>query len=113
MRFCFPLALACRNRTGKPARLTKAGVEISKHLGPVSVNGEFGYRVMHAGPNGWLVGVVAGHEKTIGHKKPKILEFDVEFYASGDVTGQVLLEGRGLAIECVPSLPPKARMDMA
>src|SRR5438105_1401253 len=65
-------------------------VEISKRLGPVTVNGEFGYRVMHAGPNGWLVGVVAGHEKTIGHKKPKILEFDVEFYASGDVTGQVL-----------------------
>ena len=64
-------------------------VEISKHLGPVSVNGEFGYKVVHAGPNGWLVGVVAGHEKTIGHKKPKLLEFDFEFYASGDVTGQV------------------------
>jgi len=64
-------------------------VQISKRLGPVSVNGEFGYRVMHAGPNGWLVGVVAGHEKTIGHKKPKILEFDFEFYASGDVNGQV------------------------
>ena len=65
-------------------------IQISKRLGPVSVDGEFGYRVMHAGPNGWLVGVVAGHEKTIGHKKPKILEFDVEFYASGDLTGQVL-----------------------
>ena len=70
-------------------------VQISKRLGPVSVDGEFGYRIVHGGPNGWLVGVVAGHEKTIGHKKPKILEFDFEFYASGDVDGQVSHETIG------------------
>jgi len=70
-------------------------VEISKRVGPIGVNGEFGYRIVRGGPNGWLVGVVAGHEKTIGHKHPKLLEFDAEFYASGDVTGQVLQETIG------------------
>jgi hypothetical protein len=79
---------------GEGASLTLP-VQITKRLGPVSVDGEFGYTLVHGGPNGWLVGVVAGHEKTIGHKHPKLLEFDVEFYASGDVDGQLSQETIG------------------
>ena len=70
-------------------------VQISQRVGPISVNGEVGYTFTRGEPNGWLVGVVAGHEKTIGHKRPKILEFDFEFYAAGDVNGQVSRETIG------------------
>ena len=70
-------------------------IQIAKRLGPVIVNGELGYVLVHGGPNGWLAGIVAGHEKTIGHTKPKILEFDAEFYAAGDVNGQISRETIG------------------
>ena len=70
-------------------------VQLSKRLGPISVNAELGYTLVHGAPNGWLVGVVAGHEKTIGHRKPKLLEFDFEFYGSGDVDGSVSRETIG------------------
>jgi hypothetical protein len=38
---------------------------------------------------------VAGHEKTIGHKKTRTVEFDAEFYAAGAVDGPVCQETVG------------------
>ena len=51
--------------------------EFSKKLGPVDVDYEIGYEAVHKGPNGWLTGLVVGHEFT-----PK-LEGDIEFYNQG------------------------------
>jgi hypothetical protein len=48
--------------------------EFSKKLGPVDVDYEIGYDFVHKGPNGWLTGLVVGHDFT-----PK-LEGDIEFY---------------------------------
>jgi hypothetical protein len=52
-------------------------VEFSKKFGPVDVNYEVGYQFVHKGPDGWLNGVVVGHDFT-----PK-LEMDLEFYSQG------------------------------
>lgn len=52
-------------------------VEIAKRFGPVVVNYEAGYQFVHKGPDGWISGVVAGHNFT-----PKF-EMDVEFYSAG------------------------------
>jgi hypothetical protein len=52
-------------------------VEFSKRLGPIHVNWEIGYDFVHLGPDGWLVGLVAGHEMT------NRLELDVELYGIG------------------------------
>jgi hypothetical protein len=52
-------------------------VEFSKKLGPVNVNYEIGYQAVHKGPDGWLTGLVVGHDFT-----PK-LEGDVEVYNQG------------------------------
>jgi Putative MetA-pathway of phenol degradation len=52
-------------------------VEFSKKVGPVDVNYELGYQSVHNGSNGWITGLVLGHEFT-----PK-LELDMELYASG------------------------------
>jgi hypothetical protein len=49
-------------------------VEFSKKAGPVDVNYEIGYQFVHNGPNGWLTGLVIGHDFS-----PK-LEGDMEFY---------------------------------
>jgi hypothetical protein len=51
--------------------------EFSRKLGPVDVDYEIGYQVVHKGPNSWLTGVVIGRDFT-----PK-LEGDVEIYAQG------------------------------
>lgn len=51
--------------------------EFTKKLGPVDVDYEIGYESVHKGPNGWLTGLVVGHDFT-----PK-LEGDVEFYNQG------------------------------
>jgi hypothetical protein len=51
--------------------------EFSRKFGPVDVNYEIGYEFVHKGPNGWLTGLVVGHDFT-----PK-LEGDVEFYSEG------------------------------
>jgi hypothetical protein len=51
--------------------------EFSKKLGPVDVDYEIGYQIVHKGPNGWLTGLVVGHDFT-----PK-LEGDIEFYNQG------------------------------
>lgn len=52
-------------------------IEFTKKFGPVDVNAEAGYNFVHYGPDGWLTGLVVGHEFT------KKLELDAEFYATG------------------------------
>jgi len=51
--------------------------EFSKKFGPVDVNYEIGYQFVHKGPDGWITGLVVGHEFT------SKFEMDVEFYAPG------------------------------
>jgi Putative MetA-pathway of phenol degradation len=52
-------------------------VEFSKKFGPLDVDYELGYQFVHKGPDGWLTGLVVGHEFT------EKLEMDMEFYAQG------------------------------
>jgi hypothetical protein len=52
-------------------------MEFTKKFGPVDVDFEIGYNVVHRGPNGWLTGLVVGHDFT------SKLEGDVEFYNQG------------------------------
>jgi hypothetical protein len=51
--------------------------EFSKKFGPVDVDWELGYQFVHKGPNGWLTGLVIGHDFT------RKLELDTELYALG------------------------------
>jgi hypothetical protein len=51
--------------------------EFTRKIGPFDVDYEFGYQFVHKGPNGWLTGLVIGHDFT--HK----LEGDIEFYNQG------------------------------
>jgi len=48
--------------------------EFSRKMGPVDVNFELGYNFVHNGPDGWLAGLVVGHQFS------KKLEADAEFY---------------------------------
>jgi len=52
-------------------------VEFSKKFGPVDVDYEFGYQFVRKGPDGWISGLVAGHEFT------EKFEADVELYNTG------------------------------
>src|SRR5208282_5380718 len=52
-------------------------LELSKKVGPVDLNCEVGYQFVHKGPDGWLTGLVLGHDFT-----PK-LELDMELYSQG------------------------------
>ncbi len=52
-------------------------VEFSKKLGPIDLNWEAGYNLVHLGSDGWIAGVVVGHDFT------KNLEMDAEFYSVG------------------------------
>ena len=52
-------------------------LEFSRKFGPVDVDYELGYEFVHKGPDGWLTGLVAGHEFT------SKLEMDAEFYYQG------------------------------
>jgi hypothetical protein len=52
-------------------------VEFSKKLGPIDVDYELGYSFVHKGPDGWLTGLVVGHDFS------KRLELDAELYAQG------------------------------
>jgi len=52
-------------------------VEFSRKFGPVDVNYEIGYQFVHDGPDGWLTGLVLGHDFT------SKLEGDVELYNQG------------------------------
>lgn len=52
-------------------------IEFTKKFGPIDVNLEAGYNLVHLGPDGWLTGLVVGHDVS------KNLEVDAEFYATG------------------------------
>jgi hypothetical protein len=52
-------------------------VEFSKKFGPIDVDYEVGYQAVHRGPDGWITGLVIGHEIT------KKFELDAEIYAQG------------------------------
>lgn len=51
--------------------------EFTKKIGPVDIDYEIGYLAVHNGPDGWITGLVVGHEFT-----PR-LEIDVELYNQG------------------------------
>jgi hypothetical protein len=51
--------------------------EFARKFGPVDVDYEIGYQFVHKGPDGWLTGLVVGHDFS-----PK-LEGDMEFYNQG------------------------------
>jgi len=51
--------------------------EFSKKFGPLYVDYEIGYLAVHKGPDGWLTGLVVGHEFT------SKLELDTELYNQG------------------------------
>jgi hypothetical protein len=53
-------------------------IEFAKKIGPVDVNLEAGYQLVHKGPDGWIIGLVVGHDFTAK------LEGDVEFYSQGN-----------------------------
>lgn len=52
-------------------------IEFTKKLGPVDVDYEIGYQCVHSGPDGWITGLVVGHD--VAEK----LELDVELYNQG------------------------------
>jgi hypothetical protein len=52
-------------------------IEFAKRLGPIDVNWEAGYQAVHLGPDGWITGLVVGHDIS------KKLELDAEFYGLG------------------------------
>ncbi|HTW58263.1 MAG TPA: hypothetical protein VMD99_09040 [Terriglobales bacterium] len=52
-------------------------VEFTKKFGGVDVNVEGGYNLVHLGPDGWLTGLVVGHDFT------KKFEMDAELYTTG------------------------------
>ncbi len=51
--------------------------EFSKKFGPVDIDYEIGYLAVHKGPDGWITGLVVGHDFA-----PR-LELDGEFYYQG------------------------------
>jgi hypothetical protein len=52
-------------------------MEFTKKVGPIDVNWEVGYNLVHRGRNGYIAGLVVGHDVT------KNLEVDAEFYNTG------------------------------
>jgi len=52
-------------------------VEFSKKIGPIDLNWEVGYNAVHLGSDGYLAGLVVGHEFTTN------FEMDAEFYSVG------------------------------
>jgi hypothetical protein len=52
-------------------------LEFSRKFGPIDVDYEGGYLFVHKGPNGWLNGLVIGHDFT------SRLEMDMELYNQG------------------------------
>jgi len=68
---------AIRRGITSPNDTFELPAEFSKKLGPVDVDFEIGYQFVHNGPDGWLTGLVVGHDFS-----PK-LEMDMELYALG------------------------------
>jgi hypothetical protein len=68
---------AVRRNITPPSDTFLLPFEFSKKFGPVDLNYEIGYQFVHKGPNGWITGLVVGHDFT-----PK-LEMDMEIYSQG------------------------------
>jgi hypothetical protein len=68
---------AVRRQITPPSESFLMPAEFTHKLGPFDVDYEFGYQLVHKGPNGWLTGLVVGHDFT--HK----LEGDLELYNVG------------------------------
>jgi hypothetical protein len=68
---------AVRRGITPPSQSFLLPFEFSKKFGPVDVDYEIGYQAVHKGPDGWLTGLVLGHEFT------KKFELDMEFYSQG------------------------------
>jgi len=68
---------AVRRGITSPSDTFLMPIEFSKKFGPVDVDYEIGYQLVHKGPNGWLSGLVLGHDLT------KKLEIDMELYGQG------------------------------
>jgi hypothetical protein len=68
---------AVRRGITPPSDAFELPLEFSKKIGPIDVNWEIGYQFVHKGPDGWLTGLVVGHDFT-----PK-LELDLELYSQG------------------------------
>lgn len=56
-------------------------LEVAKKAGPIDLNWELGYNAVHREKDGWIAGIVVGHEMT------KRLELDAEFYGTGAING--------------------------
>jgi len=68
---------AVRRGITPPSHAFLLPFELSKKLGAIDVDFELGYQFVRKGPDGWLTGLVVGHNFT-----PK-LEVDLEAYAPG------------------------------
>ena len=64
-------------------------LQLSTQIGPIGINGDVGYSVVHLDRDGWLAGIIVGHEKRIGRGKARDAEFAMEYFATGDVGGSV------------------------
>jgi len=60
-----------------PSQTFLIPLEFSRKLGAIDVDGEIGYQSVYRGPDGWIAGVVVGHDFT------SKLEGDVEFSTQG------------------------------
>ena len=68
---------AVRRGITPPSQSFLLPFEFSKKFGSVDVDYEIGYQAVHKGPDGWITGVVLGHEFT------KKFELDMEIYSQG------------------------------
>jgi Putative MetA-pathway of phenol degradation len=68
---------AVRRGITSPSSSFLLPVEFSRKFGPIDVDYELGYQFVHKGPDGWLMGLVVGHEFT------KKFEVDMELYSQG------------------------------
>jgi hypothetical protein len=68
---------AVRRGIAPPGASLILPLEFTRKFGPVHVDLEGGYQFVHLGPDGWLTGLVVGHDFT------KKLELDSEIYAIG------------------------------
>jgi len=68
---------AVRRGITPPSDVFLLPFEFSRKFGPIHVDYEIGYQFVHKGPDGWITGLVLGHDFT-----PK-LEMDMELYSQG------------------------------
>jgi hypothetical protein len=68
---------AVRRGITSPSESFELPFEFSRKFGPVDVDYEIGYQFVHKGPDGWITGLVVGHEFT------EKWEVDAEFYYTG------------------------------